>query len=140
MNSDTPMDRAITDARALLDTLLTSDWQDMHVLSGGTEIFIARTGGRANPMRSASEPLAPPSPAPVAAPETPITAQHVATLVDIAPVGTVVQAGQKVATIRVLDEEEALLAPVAGHITDSAAAEGALIEYGMTILRIAQAA
>lgn len=140
MNSDTPMDRAITDARALLDTLLTSDWQDMHVMSGDTEIFIARTGGRANPMRSASEPPAQPSPAPAAGPETPMTAQHVATLVDVVPVGTVVQAGQKVATIRVLDEEEALIAPVAGHVTGSIPAEGALIEYGMTILRIAQAA
>ncbi|MGK2910986.1 MAG: hypothetical protein ACSLE1_14470 [Sphingobium sp.] len=139
--SDNAMDRAIADARALLDTLMSSGWQELHVVSGETEIFIARADGGFNPMRvgtAAAEPELPVVPA--NAPVTSVTAQHVATLVHALPIGTDLQAGDPVATIRVLEVEEVIPAPVAGRITSHSAEVGALIEYGMRILGIAQAA
>ena len=141
MRSETAIDRAITDARALLDTLLSSAWQELHVVSGGTEIFIARPGGGINPMHvlAAAAPPAP-SAAPFDVTETCVTAQHVATLVDILPVGTDLRVGEPVATIRILDVEETIPAPVAGRISSLSADVGALIEYGTPLLIIAQAA
>jgi biotin carboxyl carrier protein len=137
---DKEVERALTDARALLEALLISGWQDVHVVSGGTEIFIARPGGRDNPLRrqvvavgSTTEPVAGET-------EILVAAQHVATLVDVLAVGAAVRAGEKVATIRVLDVEEDLLAPVAGRIAEAPVQPGALVEFGMTILRIAEAA
>lgn len=141
MSSDTVNDRAITDARALLDTLLSSGWQEVHVVSGETEIFIARAGGGINPMRNlvlSAEPGI--SVATEDVTEICVTAQHVATLVDIVSVGTDLQAGDRVATIRILDVEEAIPAPVAGRISGLSVNVGALIEYGMPIFSIAQAA
>ncbi|ASY44098.1 hypothetical protein CJD35_06260 [Sphingobium xenophagum] len=141
MSSDNNMDRAITDARALLDTLVSSDWQELHVVSGETEIFIARAGGGFNPMRlGAAVADAELTAAPAAGPETSVTAQHVATLVQVLPVGTDLKEGDILATIRVLDTEEAIPAPVAGRIASLSADVGSLVEYGMPILSIAQAA
>ncbi|KEZ21045.1 Acetyl-CoA carboxylase, biotin carboxyl carrier protein [Sphingobium yanoikuyae] len=141
MISNNIMDRAITDARALLDTLVSSDWQELHVVSGETEIFIARADGGFNPMRAAANVSDVELPAaPATGPETSVMTQHVATLVHALPVGTDLKAGDTVATIRVLDTEEAIPAPVAGRITSLSADVGALLEYGMPILSIAQAA
>lgn len=140
MHADDPVTRALTDARALLDTLLASGWQDVHVVSGATEIFIARAGGRDNPLQR--QPVATPMAAsPMAGgSETVIAAQHVATLVDVLSVGSSVAVGEKVATICVLDEEEDVFAPVAGLVATSPAQPGGLVEFGMTILTIAEAA
>lgn len=137
-----PALQAITDARALLDTLLTSGWRELHVISGDTEIFIARQGGGFNPMR-ASAPPAMPVPAPVSAAveqDTVVKAPHVATLVDLLPVGTMITAGQKIATVRVLDESEAIEAPISGTIIRHEAAAGALVDYGAVLLAIRVAA
>lgn len=67
-------------------------------------------------------------------------APHVATLVDALPVGTVVTAGQKVATVRVLDESETIEAPISGTIIRHDAAAGELVDYGATLLNIQAAA
>ncbi|ETI63761.1 hypothetical protein C100_11320 [Sphingobium sp. C100] len=133
---------AIDDARALLDTLLTSGWQQLHVASGDTEIFLARKDGGINPMRVVAQRPAPAIAAPAAqvGPETAVPAPHVATLEHALAVGTHVTAGQTVATVRVLDEREDVAAPVSGMIVRVDAEPGALLEYGVTLLSIAVAA
>lgn len=131
--------QAIADARALLDTLLSSGWQDMHVVSGGTEIFLARNGGGANPMRAAALHVAAPDTL-ATGPETAVKAPHVATLVDVLAVGTRVEAGQKVATLHVLDAEQAVEAPVSGIVVRLDAAAGDLLDYGAALLQIAETA
>lgn len=135
---------AIQNARALLKALIASDWKELHVVSDGTEIFIARPGAGANPMQGA--PLEMPviqgqeTEAPAEISESIISAPHVATLVDIMEVGTIVTAGQEVATISVLDEMHAVTALTGGTISGHKAQPGALIEYGMAILSIVRAA
>lgn len=145
-----PATQAINDARALLDTLLASGWQELHVVSGDTEIFLARQGGGANPMRVAPAPVSVQAPVPTqAAPgavaiapaaETVVTAPHVATLVDALAPGEAVKAGQTIATLRVLDETETVEAPVAGTIVRVEAAAGDLLDYGAPLLCIAEVA
>jgi len=136
-----PTDAAINDARALLQTLMASDWREVHVRSGEAEIFIARQGGGANPMREPA-PMAAVEPAsPVAAKSESnvvVTAPHVASLTEVLPVGTVVSAGQTVATLRVLDQSDAVEAPVAGVIASVDAAVGDLLDFKASILSITQ--
>lgn len=138
-------DTAITDARALLQTLLASDWLETHVRSGSTEIFIARDGGGPNPMREAA---AAPTAALSAMPpvssargaDTTVVAPHVATLVDTVAVGTFVAAGETVANLRVLDETIAVVAPVAGTVSGIGSGLGDLLDFKAVILSIAQSA
>lgn len=139
-------DKAINDARALLNALLASDWREVHVRSGEAEVFIARDGGSLNPMRAiAPTPLTSVAAHSVAEPlsrgaDTPVTAPHVASLVDVLPVGTVVCAGQVVATLRVLEDRQSVEAPVSGTIVSVSAAPGVLLDYKAPIVSIAQTA
>jgi biotin carboxyl carrier protein len=129
---------AIDDARALLDALVTSDWQDMHVVAGETEIFIAKTTGRANPMREAPSSIVPEV---IASTEThDVRAPHVATFVGAVAIGSRVAVGDRVATLRVLDQEQELLADVAGTIAAHPVAAGALIEFGASVVTLGKAA
>ena len=142
-----PTAAAINDARALLQTLMASDWREVHVRSGEAEIFIARDGGGPNPMR---EPAPTASAAPTAGPvsltearavsDTVVTAPHVATLMEALPAGSVVSAGQTVASLRVLDETETIAAPVSGIIVRLSAAVGDLVDFKAPILSIAMGA
>ena len=50
--------------------------------------------------------------------------------------GDRVVAGQPIATIAVLDSEEALLSPASGVVAALAAVAGDLVEYGQTLLVI----
>ena len=135
MSAQFPAERAVEDARALLDTLLASAWTELHVASGGTEIFVAMAGGRENPMRAAAEPAVTVSAAePAIVVEVP--APHVATLVSVEAEGASVAAGARVATLRVLDEEKELLAPVAGRVVRGLAKPGDLVEVGQPVVAL----
>lgn len=131
---------AIQDARALLDTMLAHDWQELHVVSGGIEIFLARREGCANPMRArmvAAPSIAPPLPL---GKEVPIKAPHVATVVSLAQVGKAVAAGDTVVVLRVLDEEHRVVAAGAGVVESVGAAVGDLVEFDMPLLTLREAA
>jgi len=133
---------AINDARALLDALVVSEWREMHVVSGDSEIFLARKGGGENPMRRSSAPLnaaAPPVPVPAASrAEMAVKVPHVATLVSALTVGTQVSAGQTVATLRVLGDESLLAATVSGTVVALDAKPGDLLDYDTPVVRIAE--
>lgn len=126
--SNPPLDMAgvIADARVMLAALAASSWQECHIVTADTEIFIAKAGGGPNPMRQAD---AVPRDANRSA-GRPITAPHVATLVDILPPGSAVGAGQSIATIEVLGSELPVAAPSAGVLVSVEARPGALLEYG----------
>lgn len=137
--------QAINDTRALLDALSANGMRETHVRSGGIEIFIARDGGGPNPMRLAptlaAEAPAAAAPAPLAlGPEVVVTAPHVATLEDVLAVGAVVVVGQKIGSLRVLDELLPIESAVAGTITGLKATPGVLLDYKAPILTIARAA
>jgi biotin carboxyl carrier protein len=65
-----------------------------------------------------------------------IPAPHVATLASIVAVGDRIDAGQRVASIAVLDEEQEVCSPVSGRVITVGAAAGDLIEYGQSLMVI----
>jgi acetyl-CoA carboxylase biotin carboxyl carrier protein len=129
--------RAIANARALLDTMASSDLLRLHVSSGGTDIFISRHA-EPSPLLATQE--APAEAAAVSTVERPVMAPHVATLIATAAIDEQVKAGQTVAMISVLDAEESLSSPVSGRVARIEAATGELIEYGQLLLVIEEAA
>lgn len=131
-----PAEAAIDDARALIDALLEHGWHELHVANGETEIFIARDGGRANPMRAGSSVQAD-EPAAAAAQLESVAAPHVATVAWLAQVGAPIAFGDLIARIEVLGDSEDVLAPSAGQVAEVIAEVGGLVEYGDILLRIA---
>lgn len=129
---------AIDDARALLDALLSSNWQEAHIVSADTEIFIARAGGKLNPLQQ--KPIVGAQSDTADEPLIDVTAPHVATLVSTATNGSRVATGQVIATIRVLGDEKTIVSPCEGVIEKSQAVEGALLEFGTPILTLRGAA
>lgn len=123
--------KAINDARALLASLVAGDMVEVHVISGDTEIFIARQDGGANPMRI--EQAIPPAPIAASTQATDLNAPHIATLVDAITAGSIVAAGGWIATLRVLEEAHEITAPAAGRISEVFARQGDLLEFGMRI-------
>lgn len=117
--------------RALLAAFANSPWRDLHVRVAGEEIFLAKPGGAANPMRD----VAPPAPSTT----IPITAPHVATLVGTAAAGTRIRAGETVATIELLGDLIELPAPEDGLVQPAAIAAGSLVDYGATLVSVGAA-
>lgn len=131
---------AIDNARALSVTMIDQGWGTVHVSSADCEIFLTRGDGRIDPLLPApvaAAVAAVAAPAPVAVLlAVEVTAPHVATVVSLAAVGAVVQAGQTVATLRVLDETSEIAAPVDGTVDSHGALTGELAEYGTRLVTL----
>ena len=131
--------KAIDNARALTVTMLEQGWSTVHIASSEGEFFLAKGSGHRDPLSpGATVVAAPPAPpvAPAAAPAVDVKAPHVATIVFLASVGSVVAAGQSIATLRVLDTTSEVAAPAAGTIAGQGAAEGDLAEFGTVLVRL----
>lgn len=133
---------AIDNARALLDSFLQSEWQELHIASAdGFELFIAREGGGPNPIFGVDEPTEGSLPAPAPARSTvEIAAPHVATVAWVAKEGAAVASGDAVVRLSVLDEETELTTERGGRIAAVEVEEGQLVEFGTIVLRIAEKA
>lgn len=129
-----PMAIAVDDARALLDAMLASDWDNVHVVAGETEIFIAKSPGRPNPLFAGGKTVDPTAPDQRATAREAVPSPHVATVVDVVPVGTPVAAGDRLAVLRVLDDEQDLTAAVAGTVCECPAVPGTLLDYGAPVV------
>lgn len=135
--SDKAFDAAIDDLRALMDAAIANDWQEMHIVEGDTEIFIAREGGVGNPLLGMTSDGAE-GQSPTGAVHD-LIAPHVATVSAIAVVpGDWVEEGAEIATLSVLDEPVSVVAPCAGIVVDVGAALGELVEFDTVIMRIAE--
>lgn len=129
--------KAIDNARALSVTMIDQGWGTVYVSSADCEVFLTRSEGKIDPLSPAAvAPAAAPAAiaaapvVPAAGPAVEVTAPHVATVVSLLAVGTAVQAGQAVATLRVLDETFEIVAAAAGTVEAHGAAVGDLAEFG----------
>ena len=139
-----PFEAAVDDLRALMTGFLEGDWSELHVSDERGEIFIARDDGGPNPLRGTYEEgtVAPGGDAVGAGSAgalRDIAAPHVATLVSILAPGDRVAAGDELARLSVLDEEEPFLSPAAGEVVEVCAAAGALVEHGTILARLREA-
>jgi biotin carboxyl carrier protein len=125
---------AVSNARALLASVLAGGWRELYIASGSFEIFIAADGAGSNPMRTPAAA----EPASDAGQQISVNAPHVATLVAVAPRGTRIAKGETLATISVLGDEIAVLAPSAGVVGLPEAAIGALVEFDQPIVGLCE--
>lgn len=133
------MTAIIEDTRALLRLFRQSGYVDFHLRSGDYELFVARPGGSANPLRAPvtqATPLVPVEPAATATSEQLLSAPHIATFVSALDVGSAVVAGDAVVRIELLGEPIDLFADHAGMVTDVLARPGALVEYAAPLVRL----
>lgn len=133
-------DAAIDDLRALMDALIASDWQELHLVDDQSEIFIARESGRTNPMLGFVDDASPGGESGAwLGTRHDVTAPHVATLLEItAKVGDMVEKGTVITRLSVLEEVHEISAPCSGMIIKTFANEGDLVEFGSMILQIAE--
>jgi len=134
--------KAIDTARALSVTMIDQGWGTVFVSSGDGEFFLTREAGKVDPLlpagvvQAAPVAAAPAAVAPAVLPAIEVKAPRVATVVSLAPVGSAVQAGQAIATLRVLDETIEVEAAAAGTVLAHVAQAGALAEFGNTLVTL----
>lgn len=132
--------RAITNARALLDAMVAGGWADVCVKSEEGYYFLARDPGTPNPL-IAPAPVVPASPAAPASAamqsEHAVKAPHVGTVVWLAPVGTRLAEGEAAARLAVLDQTVDVPAPVGGVVTRQSAQLDELAEFGVPLIVLA---
>jgi biotin carboxyl carrier protein len=120
----------VGEIRALLALFARSPWHDLHVRTGEWTIFLAKPGGGANPMQAE---------VPTAADDrtVAVTAPHLGLFKASLPVGYDVAVGTIIGQIDVLGEPTDIACGTAGRIASIVAADGALVEYGEPLVRIA---
>lgn len=125
------------DARALLDTFVSQGWQSVFVRVDDREFLFSRDAllERALPVVAACAALAT---AQVAVPVQMqvVLAPHVATLLEIAAVGSMVAKGGQVAVLSVLEERVEIFASESGQVLGHKAEPGALVEYGQILAEL----
>jgi acetyl-CoA carboxylase biotin carboxyl carrier protein len=141
----------------LVSRLDASGLEDAEIVVPGLRLRVAR-----HPLGDVAAPAAPPAPAPETAPEpapepAPEAAEAVGTAVTAPILGTLylrpspdadrfvavgdtVTADTTVAIVEVMKLMNPVPAGVAGTVTEICAAEGAMVEYGQTLMRIQPAA
>ncbi|NKJ40633.1 hypothetical protein [Novosphingobium sp. SG720] len=129
--------RTITNARALLDAMLASGWQQVCLQSEEGDFFLARLPGAPNPLLApapVAAPAAPPPPPAVSAQAITVSAPHVGTVAWLLPVGSQAGKGDAVARLAVLDTLVDVPAPLAGVVVSHGSAANELAEYGTILL------
>lgn len=139
MMVDTAFDLAIDDLRALMDAFAESDWQELHLADGETEIYLSRDGSRGNPLLGSThgtiEAVDRASPDAIFDVRTP----HVCTVANVSVIaGNSVVEGQDLAILSVLDEVVVLTSPVSGVVIETLFGEGELAEFGALLFRIVE--
>lgn len=124
------MSAAVDEVRAMLALFAKSRWRDLHLRSGGWEIFLAKPGGAANPMVAAAAAATAEIIATLEAPHLGLFYADVAT-------GDTVAEGTVLGQLEVLGEREDLRAERPGRVAAILAEDGALVEYGIPLIRLA---
>ena len=128
---------SLGDARALLDTFVSQGWQSAVVRLGDSEFLLSRDALLERALSVAAD-----SPALAAEPVAETTklqsvvAPHVATVMEIAAVGSLVTKGETVAVLSVLEERVEIFAPASGRVVGHKSEPGALVEYGQILAEL----
>ena len=128
---------AIDDARAFIDALLQSDWQELHIAHDDFELFIARDNGGPNPMFAGAS-VEPATPRAVPTERSEIAAPHVATVSWIASMGDFVGAGETAVRLSVLDDEHEVTCEDPSRVVEVLVSEGEMVEYGAPLVVLMQ--
>lgn len=126
------MNSTIEEVRALLASFTASPWRDLHFRSGGWSLFMAKTGGGANPMLArAGQAVA----AAVAALRD-VTAPHLGIFSARVAPGAEVEAGTVIGQVDKLGEATDVVSETAGRVAEVLLQDGDLAEYGAPLVRL----
>lgn len=123
------MNEMVNNARVLLERLEKSTWSELLVRTAQGTIFIAKSGGGANPMREAAE----------SGEQTVISAPHLGSVISVAAVGSEVLEGGEVCRLSVLGETVGVPTSAAGIIEKTFVSEGMLVEFETPLVVISSA-
>ena len=128
----------IPDVRALLRRFNRMDYRDIWVRHDDFELFIARAGGSANPLRhqAATSDMDAVVSAPQAVAASVIAAPHIGTFLSALPPGSRVEAGAAVAWMDLLGEVIEVPAAIAGIVAAVTPQAGELVEYGAPLVSL----
>jgi len=117
------------EALAFVQLFARGSWTSCHVRTGQLEIFVFRDPGHDNPMVA-------PRPAPMEVAGELLTAPHVGTLIELAPIGSCIEQGGCYAALSLLDTRIDLVTDHAGTIADHLQPLGALVEFDQPLVRL----
>ena len=122
----------LMNAMVLLGEFQKGKWSELHVRSQGLEMYLRRSTQGRNPMVSG----APDPGAETSTGSADIVAPHLGTFRRHLAAGDSVRAGDKIASLEVLDEIIALESKLDGVIEAIFYEDGVLIEHGQILARI----
>jgi acetyl-CoA carboxylase biotin carboxyl carrier protein len=129
------MSQSVDDVRALLRDFRQSPWFDLHVKSADWCIFLAKPGGKANPMLAVDAGEAAVEAADLGDAIS-IGAPHLGLFSPHVDVGAQVAAGVSIGVLNVLDRATEVIAESAGIVEAVFFQEGDLVEYGEALVTI----
>lgn len=116
------------EVRALLRTFANSDWRAAQVRTSDLEVWFSRDAALRPEGNAAS--------AEALAIVAELKAPHLGTLAWLADPGTAIAAGAEYGSLRVLDEERALVAESGGVVARHRRAAGDLVEFGEPLVAL----
>lgn len=117
------------EALAFVQLFARGSWKSCHVRAGQLEIFVSRDAGHDNPMVARR-------PAPVEVAGETLTAPHIGTLIQLAPIGSRIEEGGCYAALSLLDSRVDLITDHGGTIADHLQPLGALVEFDHPLVRL----
>lgn len=127
------MSQTIDEIRAMLRDFRQSPWLDFHVVSDGWKIFLAKPGGKANPMLGVAV-----GEMENAASLLSVDAPHLGLFSTRVEVGSQVEAGACIGVLKVLDRITEVCAERAGLVDAVFFKDGDLVEYGEPMIALRQ--
>jgi biotin carboxyl carrier protein len=121
--------REFDEALAFVQLFALGSWTSCHVRTGKLEIFVSRDARHENPMVARRI-----APAEIAG--EPLTAPHIGTLIELAPIGSRVEEGACYGALSVLDDRVDLITDHAGTVADHLQPLGALVEFDQPLVRM----
>lgn len=115
--------RLIEEALAFFQHFADGTWKSCHVRTPVLEIFVSREVGPGNPMAQLT-----------ADRRVTLRAPHLGTLIELAPVGSLIVADGTYGILSLLEDRIDLIADEAGIVVDHLAALSSLVEYDQALV------
>jgi len=121
--------REFDEVLAFLQLFARGAWKSCHVRTGQLEIFVSRDARHENPMVARG-------PAPLESAGETLSAPHIGTLIELAPIGSYIEEAGCYAALSLLDTRVELITDHAGTVADHFQPLGALVEFDQPLVRL----
>jgi biotin carboxyl carrier protein len=129
------MSQLVDEIRAILRDFRQSPWLDLRVRSADWQIFMAKPGGKPNPLLDATQAESA-GEVDTAAATVPVSAPHLGLFTRSVEAGAQVAAGDSLGVLNVLDRATPVVAESAGVVQAVFFEDGDLVEYGEVLVAL----